>query len=96
MVTSQKVLRLRGVKQGCPLSPYLFIMSIEMLAIKMRSNKNSKGLETLGIKTKVSMYAHDSNFSVNPQSGSLHSIIEESLSGLKSNYDKCPLKMGRW
>ena len=49
----------RGVKQGCPLSPKLFIMAIEMLAIKIRSNKNIKGLEIQGIKTKVSMYADD-------------------------------------
>jgi hypothetical protein len=43
---------LRGVKQGCLLSPYLFIMATEMLAIKITSNKNIKGLEIQGNKNK--------------------------------------------
>jgi hypothetical protein len=69
-------------------------MAIEMLAIKIRSNKNIKGLEIWGIKTKVSMYGDDSSFSLYPQSGSLHSLLEDhghfsSLSGLNHNYDKC-------
>jgi hypothetical protein len=31
-------------------------MAIEMSAIKIRSNNNIKGLETQGLKTKVSLY----------------------------------------
>jgi hypothetical protein len=52
---SKSIDLLSGVKQGCPLSPYLFIMAIEMLAFKMRSNKNIKGLEIQGIKTSVNV-----------------------------------------
>jgi hypothetical protein len=55
------------------------------MAIEIRSNKNIKGLEIQGIKTKVAMYADDSSFFLNPQSGSLR------LSGLKSNSDKCTI-----
>ena len=54
---SESIEILIGVKQDCPLSPYLFIMTNELLAIKIRSKKNIKGLEIEGIKTKVSMYA---------------------------------------
>ena len=43
----------RGEKQGCPLSAYLFIMAIEMLAIETRSNNNIKGLKIQGSKSKV-------------------------------------------
>ena len=50
----------RGVKQGCPLSAYLFFIAIEMLAVKIRSNNNIKGLEIRCLKTKVSLYADDS------------------------------------
>ena len=64
----------RGVKQGCPLSAYVFIIAIEMLAVKIRSNNNIKGLEIRGLKTKVSLYADDSCFLLKPQLESLHSL----------------------
>ena len=67
----------RGVKQGCPLSAYLFIMAIEILAIQIRYNNNIKGLEIQGLKTKVSLYTDDLCFLLNPQFGSLHSLIED-------------------
>ena len=65
----------RGVKQGCPLSPYLFAMAIEMLAIKIRSNNNIRGLEIQGLKPKVSMYANDSSFILSQQARSLQCLI---------------------
>ena len=79
----------RGVKQGCPLSAYLFIIAIETLAVKIRSNNNIKGLEIHFLKTKVSLYVDDSGFLLKPQLGSLHSLIEDldtfsNLSGLKT------------
>jgi hypothetical protein len=40
--SSESITLSRGVKQGCPLSAYLFIMAIEMLDIKIRSNNNIK------------------------------------------------------
>ena len=97
MATSQKVLKLsRGVKQGCPLSAYVFIIAIEMLAAKIRSNNNIKRLEIRGLKTKVSLYADDSCFLLKPQLESLHGLLEDLdnfaiLSGLKPNYDKCTI-----
>ena len=45
-------LKLSRVKQGCPLLAYLFIIAIKMLAVKIRSNNNIKGLEIRGLKTK--------------------------------------------
>ena len=34
----------RGVRQGCPLSPFLFTLSVELLALKTRQEANCKGV----------------------------------------------------
>ena len=56
----------KGVRQGCPLSAYLFILSIEMLAIRIRNNPNIKGLAINGLESKASFYADDASFYIEP------------------------------
>ncbi len=49
----------RCVRQGCPLSAYLFILAIEILANKIRFEKNIKGIKINKRSIKLSMLADD-------------------------------------
>ena len=49
----------RGNRQGCPLSPLLFAVAVEPLAISLRNENRIKGILRHGSVHKVSLYADD-------------------------------------
>ena len=49
----------RGVRQSCPLSPYLFVLSVEMLAKEIRKNRNINGIVVRNEEIKLSHHADD-------------------------------------
>ena len=49
----------RGVRQGDPLSPYLFVTAVEILAIAIRNQENIKGMSIDGLETKLLQFAND-------------------------------------
>ena len=48
-----------GRRQGCPLSPLLFNIVLEVLATAIRQTKETKGIQTGKEEIKLSLYADD-------------------------------------
>ena len=91
----------RGVRQGCPLSPYLFILSAEIMANKVRQEPGFKGIKILGNELKLSQYADDTNLFC-ADLASVEKILEivenfGNMAGLKLNRRKTKaIWLGRW
>ena len=91
----------RGVRQGCPLSPYLFILSAEILSSKIRQSKLVKGINIYGNEVKVNQFADDTNLfwtDITFVEKALRLVNEfGSISGLKLNVKKTKaLWLGKW
>ena len=82
----------RGVRQGCPLSAYLFIMVAELLANRIRKDPNIKGIEIGSTEIKVVQMADDTTAFVQDIK-SLENIMDllsafEMYAGLRLNKTK--------
>ena len=90
----------RGVRQGCPLSPYLFILAIEPLSQYISKCTHIKGIQMGNIEVKSTLFADDATFVMDGSEESFTNLINildqfERISGLKLNNSKCQvLKAG--
>ena len=48
-----------GTRQGCPLSPLLFNIVLEVLATAIREEKEISGIQTGKEEVKLSLFAND-------------------------------------
>lgn len=94
----------RGVRQGCPLSPLLYVISIEVLAANLRSHPSIVGLRLRGIPDPLpvlSLYADDTSVisTSDDATRAVFSTYErfEKGTGSKLNLSKCEgLWLGAW
>ena len=83
----------RGCGQGDPLSPYLFTLCAELLAVLIRNNKNIKGIKMNNTIFVISQYADDTSISLDGTIRSLENCMKilklyASASGLCINIEK--------
>ena len=59
-IITDRISMQRGIFQGCPISPYLFLFVIEIMALSIRQNENIKGISVKNQEAKISLLADDS------------------------------------
>jgi len=82
----------RGIRQGCPISALLFILCVELLAIKIRNSKDICGISISDHEIKINQFADDTAVFLEGMGGikPLLNVLREfaMASGLKLNKSK--------
>lgn len=92
----------RGTRQGCPLSPGLFALAMEPMAVLLRATPGIRGITRGPLQEKVSLYADDTLLHLRDDGTSLQealSVINRfgKFSGICINWGKSilfPLRAG--
>ena len=102
--TSEAFFPSQGVRQGCPLSPLLYVLSIEVLAANLRASRVIHGLTLPGVANPLpvtSLYADDTTV-VALSDAAIHEVFNIFArfalgTGAKLNLGKCVgLWLGPW
>ena len=84
--------KVRRTRQGCPLSPLLFNIVLEVLAIAVREEKERKGIQ-IGKEVKLSLFADDMILYIENPKDSTRKLLElinkySKVAGYKINTQK--------
>ena len=82
-----------GTRQGCPLSPLLFNVVLEVLAIAIREEKEIKGIQIRKEEIKLSLFADDMILYLENPQDSIRKLLElisefSKVAGYKINTQK--------
>ena len=80
-------------QQGCPLSPLLFNIVLEVLATPIRQQREIKGIQTGSEKEKLSLFADDTILYMKSPKGSTAKLLDliqqfSNVAGYKDNVQK--------
>ena len=83
----------RGVRQDCLLSPYFFVLSVEVLANAIRRDPSIKGISISQNEIKLSQYADDTTLILDGSQDTLEALLVaiekfSKMSGLRLNNKK--------
>ena len=81
-----------GTRQGCPLSPLLFNIVLEVLATAIRTEKEIKGIQ-IGKEVKLSLFVDDTILYIENPKDSTRKLLElindySKVAGYKINTQK--------
>ena len=82
-----------GTRQGCALSPLLFIIVLEVPATAIREGKETKGIQIRKVKLKLSLFADDMILYIESPKESIRKLLQlisefSKVTGYKINTQK--------
>ena len=93
--TSKRFPICRGVRQGCPIAPFLFLTVVEFLSIKVLNSPNIQGLTIFSKQLRLTQLADDTVLFLKDKD-QLPAVLQlvgafSDASGLKLNVNKCEI-----
>ena len=87
------------MRQGCPLSPCLFVLSVEVLANAIRRDPSIKGISISQNEIKLSQYADNTTLILDGSQDTLEASLDvivkfSKISGLRLNKKSDALWIG--
>ncbi len=83
------------MRQGCPISPFLFLIVVELLAISVEKNLNLLGITLFNREIKISQLADDTTLFLKDKNQIKNAIklvqTFSDASGLQLNITKCEI-----
>lgn len=86
-----------GSRQGCPFSPFLFLLVTELLSVSIVQNQELKGISVFGREIKISQLADNTTLFLKDENcvSKVLDLINQfpCASGLKLNISKCEIML---